>query len=163
MGSPRHTENFHWLSTLQMVAYVTLCCSLHASCPHHPPHRVLVCTSVLCVCVSAVVAGVMRSPSCVRLFVTPWTVACQASLSFPFSRSLLKLMSLESVMPSNHLSLCHPLLLLPSIFPSIRVFSNELAFHSRWPKYWILDFSISPSNGYSKGSFPLGLTGLILQ
>ena len=72
----------------------------------------------------------------VRLFVTPWTAACQASLSITNSRSLLKLMSIELVMPSNHLILCHPLLLPPSIFPSIRVFSNESVLHMRWPKYW---------------------------
>ena len=82
-------------------------------------------------------------------FATPWTAACQASLSIANSRSLLKLMSIESVMPSNHLILCHPLLLLPSIFPSIRVFSNESAFLIRWPKYWSFSFSISPSNEYS--------------
>ena len=85
--------------------------------------------------------------SCVQLFVTPWTAACQAALSITNSRSLLQLMSIESVMPSNHLILCHPLLLLPSIFPNIRVFSNESALHIRWPKYW--SFSISPSNEYS--------------
>ena len=78
-----------------------------------------------------------------------WTVACQASLSFTISQSFLKLMSIESVMPSNHLILCHPLLLLPSIFPSIRVFSNELVLYIRWPKYWSFRFSISPSNDYS--------------
>ena len=78
---------------------------------------------------------------------TPWTAACQASLSFTISWSLLKLMSIKSVMPSNHLILCHPLLLLPSIFPSIRVFSNELALRIRRPKYW--SFSFSPSNEYS--------------
>ena len=82
----------------------------------------------------------------VRLFLTPWTTPCQASLSITNSWSLLKLMSIESVMPSNHLILCHPLLLLPSIFPSIRVFSNESALHIRWPKYWSCSFSISPSN-----------------
>ena len=85
----------------------------------------------------------------VRLFATSWTVALQASLSFTISWSLLKLMSIESVMPSNHLNLCHPLFLLPSVFPSIRVFSNELALCIRWPKYWIFSFSISPSNEYS--------------
>ena len=77
----------------------------------------------------------VQSLSRVRLFVTPWTVACQASLSITNSQSLLKLMSTESVMPSNHLILCCPLLFLPSIFPSIRVFSNELALRIRWPKY----------------------------
>ena len=82
----------------------------------------------------------------VRLFETSWTAACQASLSITNSRSLLKLMSMESVMPSNHLILCHPLLLPPSIFPSIRVFSNESVLCIRWPKYWSFSFSISPSN-----------------
>ena len=85
----------------------------------------------------------------VRLVVTPWTAACQVSLSITNSRSLLKLMSVEPMMPSNHLILCHPLLLLPSMFPSIRVFSNELVLHIRWPKYWSFSFSISPSNEYS--------------
>ena len=77
---------------------------------------------------------------------TPWTTARQASLSFTKSRSPPKLMSIELVMPSNHLILCHPLLLLPSIFPSIRVFSNDSALHIRWPKYWSFSFNISPSN-----------------
>ena len=89
---------------------------------------------------------VVQVLSPVRLFATPWTTACRACLSFTISWSLLKLMSIESVMPSNHLVLCHPLLLLPSIFPSIRVFSNELALCIRWPKYWSLSFSISLSN-----------------
>ena len=86
----------------------------------------------------------------VRLFATPWTVARQASLSIINPWSPLKLMSIESTMPSNHLILCCPLLFLPSIFPSIRVFSNESAFCIRWPKYWSFSFSISPSNEYSK-------------
>ena len=81
-----------------------------------------------------------------RLFATPWTAARQASLSIANSQSLPKLMSIESVMPSSHLILCCPLLLLPSIFPSIRVFSNESACHIRWPKYWSFSFSISPSD-----------------
>ena len=85
----------------------------------------------------------------VWLFVTPWTASRQAFLSITNSRSLLKLMSLESVMPSCHLILCHPLLLLPSMFPSIRVFSNESVLRIRWPKYWSFSFSISPSNEYS--------------
>ena len=85
----------------------------------------------------------------VWLFVTPWTAACQASLSMTNARSLAKLMCIESVMPSNHLILCHPLLLLPSIFPSIRVFSNEAALRIRWPKWWNFSFNISPSNEYS--------------
>ena len=84
------------------------------------------------------------------LLATPQTAARQASLSFTISWSLLKLMSIESVMPSNHLILCHPLLLLPSVFPSIRVFSNESALLIRWPKYWSFNFSISPSNEYSE-------------
>ena len=92
---------------------------------------------------------VVQSLSCVRLFETPWTAARQASLSITNSLSLPKLMSIESVMPSNHLILCHPFLLLPSLFPSIRVFSSELAFHFRWPKYWSFSFSISPSSEYS--------------
>ena len=87
--------------------------------------------------------------SCVRLFVTSWTATCQAFLSISNSQSLLKLMSTESVMPSKHLIPCHPLLLPPSIFPSIRVSSNESVFHIRWPKYWSFSFSISPSNEYS--------------
>ena len=87
--------------------------------------------------------------SCVRLFATPWTTVCQASLSITNSQSLLKLMSVESVMPSSHLILCRPLLLLPSIFPSIRVFSNESVLRIRWPKYWSFSFSISPSKVYS--------------
>ena len=85
----------------------------------------------------------------VRLFETPWTAAYQASLSITNSQSLLKLRSMELVMPSNHLILCHPLLFLPSIFPSIRVFSNESALCIRWPKYWSFTFSISPSSEYS--------------
>ena len=86
---------------------------------------------------------------CVRLFATLWITACQASLSITNSRSLLKLLLIELVMPSNNLILCHPLLLLPSIFPSIRVFSNESVLRIRWQKYWSLSFSISPSNEYS--------------
>ena len=91
----------------------------------------------------------VQSLSHIQLFVTPWTEASQASLSINNSWSLLKLMSIESVMPSNHLILCRPLLLLPSIFLSIWVFSNESALHIRWLKYWSFSFSISPSNEYS--------------
>ena len=91
----------------------------------------------------------VQSLSHVRLFATPWTAACQASLSFTISRSLLKLMSVESMMPSNHLILCCPLLFPPSLFASIRVFSNESVLHIRWPKYWSFSFSISCSNEYS--------------
>ena len=93
-------------------------------------------------------AIVVQSSSCVHLFETPWTTACQASLSFTIYWNLFKLMSIESVMPSNHLILCC-LLVLPSIFPNIRVFSSELALRIRWPKYWSFSFSISPSNEYS--------------
>ena len=92
---------------------------------------------------------VVQSLSRVRPFGTPWTAARQTSLSFTISRSLLKLMSIESVMPSNHLVFCHPPLLLPSVFPSIRVSSNESYLHIRWPKYWSFSFNISPSSKYS--------------
>ena len=91
----------------------------------------------------------VQSLSRVQLSVTPWTTARQASLSITKSQSLSKLMSIELVMPSSHLILCHPLLLLPSVFPSIRVFSNELALLIRWPKYWSFSFNISPSNEHS--------------
>ena len=91
----------------------------------------------------------VQSLSCVRLFATPWTAARQASLSITNSRTLPKLMSIESVMPSNHLILCPPLLLPPSVFPSIGVFSSESVLHIRWPKYWNFSVSISPSNEYS--------------
>ena len=97
---------------------------------------------------SGIISSV-QSLSPVWLFATPWTAAHQASLSITNSRSLLKLMSLESVMPSNHLILCCPLLLPPSIFLSIRIFSNESVLHFRWPKYWSFSLSISPSNEYS--------------
>ena len=102
----------------------------------------------------------VQSLSRVWLFVTPWTAARQASLSITNSRSPPKPMSTESVMLSNHLILCRPLLLLPSIFPCIRVFSNESALHIKWPKYWSFSFSISPSSEYT-GLISLGLTGLI--
>ena len=100
----------------------------------------LFCRAYCCCCLVA--------QSC--LFVTPWTAGRQASLSFIISQSLLKFMSIESVMPSSHLILCHPLLLLPSIFLSIRVFSNKSALRIRWPKYWSFSFSIGPSNDYSE-------------
>ena len=90
-----------------------------------------------------------QSLSCVQLFAIPWTAAQQSSLPFIISQNLLKLMSTESVMPSNHLIFCCPLLLLSSVFPSIRVSSNESVLHIRWPKYWSFSFSISPSNEYS--------------
>ena len=103
---------------------------------------------------------VVQLLSQVWLFATPWTAAHQASLSFTISQNLLKLMS-ESVMPSNHLILCRPFLLLPSIFLSIRVFSNESVLRIRWPKYWIFSFSISPSNEYS-GLISFGMDWLDL-
>ena len=104
----------------------------------------------------------VQSLSHVWLFVTPWTAARQASLSITNSWSLLKLMFIESVMPSSHLILCRPLLLLPSIFPSIRVFSNESVLHIRWPKYCSFSFSISPSNEYSGLiSFRMDWVGLL--
>ena len=108
-----------------------------------------------CYCCSFV-----HSLSDIRVFATPWTIALQASLSFTVPQSLLKLMSIESMMPSNHLILCCPLLLLPSIFPSIRVFSSESALRIRWPSIWVsASVSVLPVN--LQGWFPLGLTGLI--
>ena len=103
----------------------------------------------------------VQSLSRVQLFVIPWTAACQASLSITNSQSLLKLRSIESAMPSNHLILYRPLLLLPSMFPSIRVFSSESVLHIRWPKYWSFSFSISPSNEYS-GLIPFRMDWLVL-
>ena len=94
---------------------------------------------------SSVQFSSVQSLSCVRLFATPWIAARQASLSITNSRSSLRLMSIESVMPSSHLILCHPLLLLPPVPPSVRVFSNESTLHMRWPKYWSFSFSIIPS------------------
>ena len=102
----------------------------------------------------------VHSLSPVRLFVTPWTAGCQASLSITNSQNLFKLMSIESVMPSNHIILCCPLLLPPSIFLSIRVFSNESVLHIRCPKYWSFSLNISPSDEYQDW-FPLGQTGWI--
>ena len=100
-------------------------------------------------CVHSVQFSSVQSLNHVQLFATPWTAACQASLSITNSQSLLKPMSIESVMPSNHLILCHPLLLLPPNPPSIRVFSNESTLRIRWPKYWSFSFGISPSNEHS--------------
>ena len=127
------------------IAYVWLLLSGHVNC------GLFVFTDALTVAV--------QSLSCVRLFVTPWTAACQASLAFTVSWSLLKLTSIELVMPSNHLILSCPHL-LPSIFPSIKVFSNESALRIRWPKYWSFSLkAVHPMN--IQGWFPLGLTGLI--
>ena len=116
---------------------------VHSQCLHlhsFPANRFISIFSIFCS---------VQSLSQVRLFVTPWTAARQASLSITNSQSLLKLMPIELMMPSNHFSLCCPLLLLPSIFPNIRIFSNESALHIRWPKYWSFSFNISPSNEYS--------------
>ena len=115
---------------------------------HHQLSAVSTCYPSACSCLFAPFSSV-QSLSRVQFFVTPWTAARQASLSITNSQSLLKPMFIKSMMPSNHLILCHPLLLLPSIFPSIRVFSNESALCIRWPKYWSFSFSISPSNEYS--------------
>ena len=99
--------------------------------------------------VTGIRSFVVQPLSRVWLFAAPWTASLQASLSCTISQSLLKFMLIESMMPSNHLILCHPCLLLPSIFPSVRVFSKESALCIRWPEYWSFSFSISPSNGYS--------------
>ena len=101
----------------------------------------------LAFCLTFVV--IVQLLSCVQLFANPWIAAHQASLSSTICQSFLKPMSIQSVMPSNHLILCRPLLLLPSVFPSIKVFSNELALHIRWPKYWSFSFNISLSKEYS--------------
>ena len=103
---------------------------------------------LLCIIVITYIV-IVQTLSHVQLFVTSWTAASQASLSFTNTWSLLKLMSVELMMPSNHLILCHPLLLLPSIFPSITVFSSKSTLWIRWPKYWSFSFSISPTNEYS--------------
>ena len=115
-------------------------------CIPKPPGLNLSCPTLLPPLTFSV--QLVQSLSRVQIFATPWTAAPQASLSITNSWSLLKFMSIESVMPSNHLILCHPLLLPPSIFPSIRVFSNESVLRIRWPKYWNFSFNISPSNEY---------------
>ena len=112
-------------------------------------HRVRTCTSYIYMYVYSLQFSSVQSLSHVQLFVALWTAARQASLSITNSRSPPKPISIESVMPSNHFILCRPLLLLPSIFPSLRVFSNESALRIRWPKYWSFSFNISPSNVYS--------------
>ena len=125
-----------------LQSHPTLCDPLHCSSPGSSVHGIL--QARILVQFSSV-----QSLGHVWLLVTLWIAALQASLSITNSRSLLNLMSIESVMPSNHLILCCPFLLLPSIFPSIRVFSNESVLHIRWPKYWSFSFSISPSDEYS--------------
>ena len=132
---------------LRTIDYLLGSYSLHLRNTIDNPHFMEVFSSV-------------QSISCVWLFATPWTAACKASLSITNSWRPPKLMSIESVMPSNHLILCRPLLLLPSIFPSIRVFSNESALHIRSPKNWSFSFNISPSNEHQDWS-PLGWTGWI--
>ena len=102
--------------------------------------------ALIFICVLIMFLSSVQPLICVWLFATPWTTACKASLSITNSRGLPKLMSIESVMPSNHFILCHPLFLSQSVFPSIRVFSNKSALHIRWPKYWSFSFNISPSN-----------------
>ena len=110
--------------------------------------------------ITCLILSSVQSLSHVRLFATPWTAAHRVSLSITNSRSSLRLTSIESVMPSNHLILCRPLLLLPSIFPNVRVFSNESALLIRWPKYWSFSFSISPSSAHP-GLISLGWAGWI--
>ena len=122
---------------------------LKMSAPQVTPQQISTHLSFLLYMFALLRVSSVQSLSRVWLFATPWTAACQASLSFTSSRSLLKLLSIKSVMPSNHLILCCPLLLLPSIFPSIRGFSIESVLCIRWPKYWSFSFSISPSNEYS--------------
>ena len=143
-----------------LTAFISLSHFLAPLCFLGPTHKETACVRIFvsgsaseetqiktpCMCSSSSV----QSLSCVWLFVTPWTSARQASLSITNSQSLLKLMSIKSVMPSNHLIFCCPLLLPPLIFPSIRIFSNESVLHIRWPKYWSFSFSISPSNEYSR-------------
>ena len=119
-------------------------------------------SNALSVLLTANFVVIVKLLSHVGLFVTPWTAARQAFLSFAISQSLLKLMFIESVMPSNHLIFCRHLLLLPSVIPSIRVFSSELAVCIRWPKYWSFSFSVSPSNKYSEMiSFRINWFGLL--
>ena len=128
----------HFLSFLHLPLPFNTCAHMNTSCHVHNRENNLSLFPV-----------VVQPLSCDQLFVTPWTAARQASLFLTVSWSLLKLMSVELVMPSNNLILCRPLLLLPSIFPSIRIFSSESALCIRWPKYWGFCFGISPSKEYS--------------
>ena len=144
----------HWLLLLlSHFSRVQLCDPIDGSPPGPPVPGILQARTLEWVAISFSNAWKwkvkVKSLSRVRLLATPWTAAHLVSLSFTISWSLLKLRSIESVMPFNHLLLCRPLLLLPSIFPSIRVFSNESALHIRWPKYWSFTLSLSPSNEYS--------------
>ena len=149
-----HSLNLPWSCIPHMVIYMFQWYSLISSYPCLLPHSPKVCSLHLCLFCCLAYRIIIQFSSVqwlshVWLFETPWTAARQASLSITNSWSLLKLMSIELVMPSNHFILCHPLLLLPLIFPSIRVFSSESVLHIRWPKYWSFSFSISPSNEYS--------------
>ena len=134
-----HMYTLHVVTCMHVCSVTQLCLSFSTS-------RTVACQSPLSMGLSQHQFSSVQSLSSVRLFATPWITARQASLSITNSRSLPKLMSIESVMPSSHLILCHPLLLLPSIFPSIRVFSNESTLLMKWPKYWIFSLSIRPSN-----------------
>ena len=135
------------MKVLITSSYPTLCDPMDCSLSGYSVHGIL--QARIMEWVAILFFSSVQLLSCIQLFETPWTAARQASLSITDSQSLLKLMSIKSVMPSNHLILCHPILLLPSIFPSIRVFSNESVLLMRWPKYWNFSFSISPSNEYS--------------
>ena len=146
-----HTTSSHGGACPHIHMYVNLCTQAHTSHTYG-----LLCGKTLFAeenagrsTLTSAQFNSVQSLSCVQLFATPWTAARQASLSITSSWSLPKPTSIESVMPSSHPILCRPLLLLPSVFPSIRVFSNESALHIRWPKYWSFSFSICPSNEYS--------------
>ena len=137
-------ENFQWLKALELKVIGDLYLKEQISIDNK-----LTLLLIQQIFVEYLPCQLVQSLSCVWLFATPLTAACQDSLSITISQSLLKLMSIESVMPSKHLILCHPLLLLPSVFPSIRVFSNESILHIWRPKYWSFSFSISPSNEHT--------------
>ena len=151
-----HPQSTHFSASLPTVVVVgqssltwMTSCSPNWLLPHHPCFLPFILPTADRMILYTYISSVQLL-GCVRLFVTPWTPeARQASLSIKSSQSLLKLISIESVMPSNHLVLCCPLLLLPSVFPSIRVFSSESVFRIMWPKYWSFSFSRSPSNEYS--------------
>ena len=146
------------IESVMLSNHLILCCPLLLLPSIFPSIRVFSNTSQKLI-YNGGGGGGLVAKSCLTL-ATPWTAACQAPLSFTLSWSLLRLKSIESVMLSNHLILCCPLLLLPPIFSSIRVFSSESACHVKWPKYWSFSFTISPFNEYS-GLFALGLTSLI--